>query len=117
MNNLFKDTLREALLSKEQGITRSIESLAAAGRGDEANMSKAARNIYRLCASWLDTLGDAAVYAAQLDEAMLHWRQAREQASLHGDHDRVGIEDAKLAALRDVRSLLDAQLIQEGRQA
>ena len=109
MNERKQAAYRATLQGRIQDLTQEIYRLDQSGRMDEANLKKAARNIYTQCITLLDTHGDSAAYAAQLDELSVTWRQAREMAETHADYDRAAVEGVKLAALSEARALWEAQ--------
>lgn len=100
-----KDALQAAFDAQMQSLTLSINTLTASGREDEANLQKAARNIYGICAQLLEKFEPGPAYEAQLDRLQLAWQQARDAALQHNDHARVTLEDTKLSALFTVRQL------------
>lgn len=91
------------LTGKTQALTAEIQALEASDRKDEANLIKAARNIYGIYAQLLAKV-DAKTYAEQFDKMLEAWQDARETAAAHADYTRVAIEDAKISALGDIRT-------------
>lgn len=93
------------LLENNQRIGAEIDALRDAGREDEANLLKAARNIHGQYEA-LQRQGVPSMEAlAMLDEQRRQWLQARALAHTHGDFAHVAIEDAKLAALEDIEKM------------
>lgn len=109
MNAAHQQAHMAMLAQRMQDISRDIEALAAAGREDEANQRKAARNIYGICTQVLRAVGDEAAYEEQLCKLRTAWAQAKDLASAHDDFARVALEDVKLAALADVQAHWDAR--------
>lgn len=105
MNVELKTSLHEALLAKSDALTTQIAALEAEGRSDEANLQKAGRNIYGIFLELLRTKDDGHALLTLMDDLESAWQGAREKADTHSDFARVAIEDTKLAALGDVRSI------------
>lgn len=105
MNVEFKTSLYEALQAKSDALTTQIAALEAEGRSDEANLQKAGRNIYGIFQELLRTKDDEDALQKLMGDLESAWQGAREKADKHSDFARVAIEDAKLAALGDVRSI------------
>lgn len=108
MNMYFKTTFFAWLSEKYQALGTTITQLEGLGRSDEANLKKAARNIYGIFMELLKTNDGYDVFDRMFDQLSTAWQQARVQADAHGDFARVTIEDEKLAALADVRRYYDA---------
>lgn len=102
MDIKFEMAFVQALEERVQQITPDIEALRMQGREDEANLKKVARNIYGLAAELIRKEAGGAAYEAQLEQLRNGWQMARDTAAMHGDHDRLAIEETKLAALREV---------------
>lgn len=108
MNNEATQRAREALRVLERAADRDIAALDAAGREDEANLRRAARNIYGIFAQLLRKPVPEDVFVAQFDTLSGVWTQARGTAAAHDDFHRVAVEDAKLGALEEARAAWQA---------
>lgn len=94
---------KEALAAQAAALTARIARLEAADRVDEANLSKAARNIVAGHLALLEKGADIAACIAEVIAQRAAWQEARAAAQAHGDYARVAVEDAKLAALDGIR--------------
>lgn len=105
MDMKFANALQGRYQKCMQAITADIETLKAASREDEANMQKAARNVYGIFLQLLGSIQDEVLYTAQFDKLREAWQQAYESAQAHGDFAGTAMEETKLAALAKVQAI------------
>lgn len=114
MNIKFREKYIQSLQLEQEALTARAEALKAADRLDEANLLKASRNIYGICAELLKTTNDRGVYLDKLMQLKEAWQQARLRADEHSDYARIALEDTKLAALDDVFARFETLSQEEG---
>lgn len=101
--NLFLSMLDQ----RAQELTMDINALTMSGRTDEANLKKAARNIYTSMGEAVRKDPGDSAFLEQLETLRMTWQASRDTASSHRDWDRAAAEDAKMAALHEIQALYD----------
>lgn len=76
------------------------EQLRAADRGDEADLTKIKANVYGICRTVFQAVGQTK-YREKLAGLRGTWEAALAAAGQHGDGERTLIEKIKLQALKD----------------
>lgn len=84
-----------------------IVLLEAEGRKDDANFAKVRTNIYDVCKTVSQALGNrpgagVAAIKARLESFRANWGAALEKAKQHDDANGIVVEETKLAALSDI---------------
>lgn len=112
----IKMICKSAFDEKTAQLSVRIEELCAKDRNDEANMLKAAKNIYGIFGQLLDTAEGQcdtdekrlALYYSYLENISTPWKKSREIAKSRDDFKKLAIEDEKLSAFYDVCGIVDA---------
>lgn len=76
------------------------EKLRAADRADEADLTKIKTNVYGICRTVFQAVGQAK-YREKLSELQETWTAALAAARQYGDTERAVVEEVKLQALKD----------------
>ncbi len=115
MDKHTSDALLLALAKNKQTTLEEASALCASDRTDEGNLKKAAANIYDIYQQmWTRKLartaaiGEAsatAEFEALLESIPKNWIVSLEAAKAHDDFVKVAVEEAKLSALFDIRTL------------
>ncbi|MBQ3551825.1 MAG: hypothetical protein IJA35_01520 [Clostridia bacterium] len=116
MFNKIKTVCQSAFDEKMAEISERIDQLSAQDRNEEANMLKAAKNIYGIFSQLLDTAEAQrdtdekrlALYYSYLDSISAPWKKSLEIAKERGDFKKLAIEEQKLKAFYDVCRMVDA---------
>lgn len=107
MNMRKQDAFVARLEDMQAATDHTIARLAAQGRDDEANLQKAARNIYAKVAELAQTTADEAALLSALEAMCASWQAARSEAAKHSDYARTAVEDVKLVTLAKVQAAYD----------
>lgn len=108
MNNQFKEAFINAMKACGEACDEESADLKREGRTDEANMKKAARNVYDLSAKVLTQMSTHMQWQKKMAEIQAVWTKARDLAAGHDDFARVAMEDNKLAALAEATARYEA---------
>ena len=90
----------------EEGKAKTAELLAA-GRRDDANFMKVHTNIYEVCKTVSQALGNrpgagTGAVKAQLERFRTEWGAALDKAKQHDNTNGIAVEGTKLSALEDI---------------
>lgn len=105
MNAELNLNFASALHARVEALSQKIETLAATGRKDEADHQKAARNIYGIFLALLEKKAEEAAIRRLFTTLPDAWHTSRSLALAYNDYARTAIEDMKLAALDDIKTL------------